>query len=77
MQIKFHTALNGMVERQMRSAILITASFWYTAWVNAGKPNLTALDSEATTKRNKPHLDEEVELWKRGKLFDFKSYSEF
>jgi hypothetical protein len=73
----YHTALNGMVERQMRAAIVATASFWYTAWVNAGKPNLTDLDSEATTKRSKPHLDEETELLKQGKLFDFKSNAEF
>lgn len=74
---KFHTALNGMVERQMRASIAATASFWYTAWVNAGKPNLTDLDSEATTKRNKPHLEEELQLLQKGKLFDFKSYAEF
>jgi hypothetical protein len=67
----YHTALNGMVERQMRSAIGSIANFWYTAWVNAGKPDLAGLDSEALTKRNKPHLDEETELWKQGKLFDF------
>lgn len=73
----YHTALNGMVERQMRAAISVTASFWYTAWVNAGKPNITDLDSEATIKRSKPHLEEEIELWKQGKLFDFKSFNEF
>jgi hypothetical protein len=32
---KFHTALNGMVESQMKKAVTATASFWYTAWVNA------------------------------------------
>lgn len=38
---KFHTELNGMVEKQMKKAITATASFWYTAWVNAGKPDLS------------------------------------
>jgi hypothetical protein len=38
---KFHTALNGMVESQMKKAVTATASFWYTAWVNAGKPDLS------------------------------------
>jgi hypothetical protein len=37
---QYHLYLNGMVERRMRSAILCVASFWYTAWVNAGQPNL-------------------------------------
>ena len=35
--------LNGQVERQMRLAIKMTASFWYTAWVDAGQPNLGTL----------------------------------
>jgi hypothetical protein len=35
--------LDGMVERRMRQAILNVGSLWYTAWVNAGKPDLSAL----------------------------------
>ena len=37
---KYHHALNGMVERRMRAAILMVSSVWYTAWVDAGQPNL-------------------------------------
>lgn len=32
--------LNGMVERRMRRAAWCVASFWYTAWINAQKPEL-------------------------------------
>lgn len=32
--------LNGMVERRMRKAIEAIGSFWYTAWVDAGQPEL-------------------------------------
>ena len=32
--------LNGMVERRMREAIITVGSLWYTAWINAGKPDL-------------------------------------
>lgn len=39
----YNQALNGMVERRMREAIHAVASFWYTAWVNAGQPRLTGL----------------------------------
>lgn len=35
--------LNNMVERQMRAAILATGSFWYSAWIDAGQPNLEQL----------------------------------
>ena len=37
----YHTILAGMVERRMRQAIFAVASFWYTAWVDAGQPNLS------------------------------------
>lgn len=37
--------LNGMVERRMRDAIFAVASFWYTAWVNAGQPDLRTLSN--------------------------------
>ncbi len=35
---KFNKNLGGIVESQMRLAIHDVASYWYTAWVNAGKP---------------------------------------
>lgn len=37
---EYHDMLNGMVERQMRAAIFMLASIWYTSWVDAGQPNL-------------------------------------
>lgn len=36
----YHAQLNGMVERRMRDAVLAVASFWYSAWVDAGQPTL-------------------------------------
>ena len=42
----YNKMLNGMVERRMRSAILTVGSMWYTAWVNAGKPNLEQFDNK-------------------------------
>jgi len=38
--------LKGMVERRMRQSIYAVASFWYTAWVNAGQPDLIKLDNK-------------------------------
>lgn len=35
---KFNTELNGMVEAQLHLATRAVASYWYTAWVDAGKP---------------------------------------
>jgi hypothetical protein len=39
----YHRKLNGMVERRMRDAIHGVASFWFTAWVDAGQPDLSQL----------------------------------
>ncbi|SKB60969.1 hypothetical protein SAMN05660841_01477 [Sphingobacterium nematocida] len=40
---KYHQALNGMVERRLRSSIFYVASIWYSAWIDAGQPNLSKL----------------------------------
>ena len=73
----YHDALKGMVEHQMRLAIAATASFWYTAWVNSGKPNIDELDPAALTSRNKKNYKKELKLWKKGELFGFKIDNEF
>jgi len=40
---EYHKRMNGMVERRMRAAIIAVGSIWYTAWVDAGQPDLNAL----------------------------------
>ena len=72
----FHEALNGMVEKQMRGAIAATANYWYTAWVNAGKPDLTSLDSDDLTNRNKKYLKEDMKAWTKGKITNLKIQNE-
>ena len=74
---QLHAALNGMVESQMRKAIVATTNFWYTAWVNAGKPNLDDLDSKELTDRNKKNLKNDLKVWKTGKLFGLESENDF
>src|SRR5690606_39182923 len=39
----YHDALRGMVERRMRGAIHSIGSFWYSAWVDAGQPDIHQL----------------------------------
>ena len=74
---KYHTLLKGMVEKQMRGAVMATANYWFTAWVNAGKPDLKDLDSAEQTKRNTDNLKRELNLLKQGKLADIKCEKEF
>lgn len=52
----YHKLLSGMVERRMRRAIHFVGSLWYTAWVNAGSPNLgmeaTSVMADTTLKQH-------------------------
>lgn len=43
---EYHRRLNRMVERRLRKAILSVGSYWYTAWSDAGKPDLNKISSE-------------------------------
>jgi hypothetical protein len=36
----YHNALNQMVERRMKQAVYMVGCFWYTAWIDAGQPDL-------------------------------------
>ncbi len=42
----YHELLNGMVERRARASIDLIGSLWYTAWVDAGQPDLSNLKEE-------------------------------
>ncbi len=74
---RLHQRLGGMEERCLRSAILATAGYWNTAWVNAGRPDLSRLDPAATTERNRPSLVEEGRLWAHGRMFALEPPAEF
>ncbi|MBI2258278.1 MAG: S1/P1 Nuclease [Flavobacteriia bacterium] len=39
----YHSKLNGMVERRLRTAIISVGSIWFTAWVDGGQPDLNSL----------------------------------
>ncbi len=74
----YQQGLHGMVERKLRQSISTTASFWYTAWVNAGKPDLSDMDDKRLTARNAPAMAQERTLLKtQGKLFGIKTDYEF
>lgn len=63
----YHDALNGMVERQMRSAIIDVGSFWFSAWVDAGQPDMHHLIKKDLTDLEKKELAKEEQLFKDGK----------
>lgn len=63
----YEKMLSGMVERRMRASIISTGSFWYTAWVNAGKPDLNNMKAFELSEEQKKKLEEENRMWKTGK----------
>ena len=71
--IAYNNKLNGMVERRMRQAIFAVASFWYTAWVNAGQPDLSGLVTQYFLEATLKILTTLTENGKAGKLKGEKS----
>ena len=41
----YHSMLNNMVERRLKASIKAVGSIWYTAWVDAGQPDLAKLQN--------------------------------
>ncbi|MCW3089055.1 MAG: Nuclease [Ferruginibacter sp.] len=64
--IAYNRKLHGMVERRMRQAIATTASFWYTAWVNAGQPDLRSLSKQTFSAAEAGDLNELNDAWRNG-----------
>ena len=60
----YNQLLNGMVERRMRSAIFSVGSFWYTAWVNAGQPDLNRLTDKQVADSLKAVQEGSEKMWK-------------
>jgi hypothetical protein len=56
--------LSGMVERRMRQSILAVASFWFTAWVEAGQPDLAALLGKEVGAQDAKECEELNRAWK-------------
>ena len=60
--------LKGMVERRMRMAIYSVASFWYTAWVNAGEPDLAKLSNKEFSADDLKEFENLGNSWKNNKI---------
>jgi hypothetical protein len=63
----YNKLLNGMVERCMRSAILSIGSYWYSAWVDAGQPDLNKLIKSPLSKAEFRKLNKEQLYFKNKK----------
>ncbi len=64
----YQKILRGMVERRMRSAILAVGSYWYSAWIDAGQPDLNKLIKQPLSNTEKRKLQHEETLYRTGKM---------
>jgi len=65
----YQEKLNDMQERKMRAAIVAVGSFWYTAWVNAGKPDLGELKDGPVSEEEQLELEAMDKAWRDGKIY--------
>ena len=64
--IAYNRKLNNMVERRMRQSVFAVASFWYTAWVNAGQPDLQQLQNKNFSEAEQQEFEELNRQWRSG-----------
>jgi hypothetical protein len=62
--VAYNEMLKGMIERRMRSSIYAVASFWYTAWVDAGQPDLTKLSNRNFSQEDLKEFELLNKFWK-------------
>ncbi len=63
---KYNAMLDNMVERRMRQSIIDLGSFYLTAWINAGKPNLTGVEMHSWTEQELKEMEELDNAYKAG-----------
>ena len=56
---QYHEMLNHQVERQMRRSIKMIGDFWYTAWIDAGQPDLKNLLHQPTEQEKEADVKEQ------------------
>lgn len=64
--LAYNDMLNNMVERRMRQTIIDLGSFWLTAWINAGKPDLTGLELKPWTEEELKEMQDADAAYKSG-----------
>lgn len=67
----YSVALNGTVNAQLLHSADLIADFWYTCWVDAGKPDLTGI-TPGWTKESAEKLKNELMIFNTNKLAESK-----
>ena len=62
--LAYNNLLNGMIERRMQQSIFALASFWYTAWVDAGQPDLAKLTGKEFSEAELKEFEDLNRAWR-------------
>lgn len=54
---EYDRRMNNMVERRLRESVINIGSFWFTAWVNAGQPDLNGLINPALEEEMRKEME--------------------
>ncbi len=60
----YNEMMKGMIERRMQQSIFAVASFWYTAWVDAGQPDLIKLTNKNFSEEDQKEFEALNNAWK-------------
>lgn len=60
--------LGQTINDQLLNSAKMIADFWYTAWVDADKPDLSKSMSQSFEKKDKAGLKVELKAWQKGEL---------
>ncbi len=66
--LQYNKQLNGMIERRMKQSVYAVASFWYTAWVNAGQPDLATISNKNFSTEELKEFDNLNTAWRNGEM---------
>ncbi|HXH20268.1 MAG TPA: zinc dependent phospholipase C family protein [Chitinophagales bacterium] len=64
----YDARLNNMAERRLRESVIDVGSFWFTAWVNAGQPDLDGLINQRVVEE----LQKENEMMEKDSVYSDK-----
>lgn len=66
----YAASLQPTINQQLIHSSNLIADFWYTCWVDAGKPNLNSLLTQPFTKADKKAMKKELKLFRNNKLIE-------
>lgn len=64
----YYQVLKSSINEQLLSSSQMITDFWFTAWVDAGKPNLTKLFNESLSEEKQKNLENELQSFKNNSL---------